>query len=779
MIPDALTFGTLLIVVAAFASGLSAALLLYGYLTRSDEFQRLTLVASGVSTAALVAAHSYLTYLFVVGDYTYAYVWENSAEYLSLLYRVTGVYANHEGSILFWATLTAVVATWTVYSSHFEGRGSRLVQSISLAIVATFAAMLTTQSPFTPIDVAYPDTPAGFVPPDGDGLNPLLIDPWMAIHPPITFAAYALLIVPFALGIVHFVSRFRGEASVFDEWLPSMLQWLRISWLLLTASIVFGGIWAYGVLGWGGFWSWDPVETAVLIPWLGLTAALHAANRYETSGEYSIFAPAAAALIFPLVIFATTVVRSGVFRSVHSFAAGGIGTGILFLLAVTGTLAIVLPFAYWFLEAGDPDRPADEPWLSRRTVYHGAVLSFAVLAFISIWGLSFPVLRNAATGVEVSVGQDHYNLWSYPVVVFMLLAGGLYALLDMRRRRLAIGATAAVAVVTIAAAFVTPSANWFLSDPSAHDPAVYRIVGNASVLSIVPPAVFFAVTWTVRYVDRVRGVPSRAFKLRETGIVLIHVGGAVLIVAVSFVYLFSTSASVAVVGVADATDNPEPIVEEVPDSEYTVEVTNYDSVEEPTIQDAARSPAEMLAVSEEVSLVRGEITEIDTIENTDVARLDDSDVWLASSDASTSFEEGTEVIARGNVFDGESLATDADAYVYTDADNKGTVSDPPEDVHEPRMVSHEVDITVYEGDEKVAEGSIAEQEYLRSEMNTNDALIERGITGDTYVVGQVSEGGASITIDTYPLANQIWTGVGLMLVGITALIVGDSRFRKR
>ncbi|EMA30045.1 cytochrome c biogenesis protein CcsA [Halobiforma nitratireducens] len=774
MIPNTLTPGTLLIAIAAFASSLAAILLLYGYVYRTDDLRPVTLVAAGTSTLSLVVAHTYLTYQFVVGDYTNAYVWQNSADYLSLLYRLTGPYANHEGSILLWATLTAVVATWTVYSSRFRGRGANLAQSISLGIVAVFATMLVAQSPFTPIEVAFPDTPAGFVPPDGDGLNPLLVDPWMAIHPPITFAAYALLIVPFALGITHFVSLFRGEGSVFDEWLGSMRQWLRVSWLLLTAAIVFGGIWAYGVLGWGGFWSWDPVETAVLIPWLALTASLHSINRYAKTGEYPIFAPASAAIIFPLVIFATTVVRSGVFRSVHSFAAGGIGTGILFLLGVTGTAAILLPFGYWFLEAEERSRAADEPWLSRRTVYHGAVLAFAVLAFISVWGLSFPVLRNAATGVEVSVGQDHYNLWSYPVVVLGLLAGGLYALLDLRRRKLAIGATAAVAVATLVAAFVAPSANWYLSDPAAHDPLVYRIVGSASVLSIVPPTAFFAGSWIWRYVDRIRGVPSRAFKIRETGIVLIHVGGAVLIVAISFVYLFATSASVAVVGIDDAGNNPEPIVEETPDGEYEVHVTNYETAEVPTIEEAARSPEEVLTVDEDASLVRGEITAIDSVEGTTIARLEDSSVWLAGADESL-FEEGTEVIARGTVFEGETAAADAEAFVYTDADNMGSVSEPPRDVHTPRMTSHELDVAVYEAGERVAEGTIAEQEYLRSEMNTNDAVIERGITGDTYVVGSIDERGASITIDTYPLANQIWLGVALMLVGMTALTLADSR----
>ena len=771
-----LTPGTGLIATAAFASSLAAVLLLYSYLSETDEFERFILAAAGASTAFLVVAQSYLTYQFVVGDYTNAYVWQNTADYLPLLYRLTGAYASHEGSILLWATLTAVVATWTVFSDRFSGRGTRLVQSISLGIVAVFATMLVTQSPFTPIEAAFPDTPEGFVPPDGDGLNPLLVDPWMAIHPPITFSAYALLIVPFALGVTHFVSLFRGEDSVFEEWLVSMTQWLRLSWLLLTAAIVFGGIWAYGVLGWGGFWSWDPVETAVLIPWLALTASLHAVNRYGKTGEYPIFAPASTALVFPLVVFATTVVRSGVFRSVHSFAAGGIGTGILFLLTVTGTVAIVLPLAYWLLESSEPDRPAGESWVSHRTVYHVAVLAFAVLAFVSVWGLSFPVIRNAATGVEVSVSQDHYNLWSYPVVVVGLLAGGLYASLDTRRRRLALGATAVVALATVVSAFIAPSPNWYLSDPGPLDPLVYRVVGNLSVLSIVPPAAFFATAWTARYVSRVRGVPSRSFQLRETGIVLIHVGGAVLIVAISFVYLFATSASVAVIGVDEVGNDPEPIVQDVPDSDYTVEITDYNAIEQPTIEEAARSPNEVLRVDEEVSLVRGEITQTGEIEGTAVAQLDGSDVWLASADETASFELGAEIIARGTVV---GAGDGGDMYIYTDGRNMGPVSDPPREVHTPRVVSHELDVTVYNADEQVASGTIAEQEYLRSEMNTNDAVIQRGLTGDTYVVGSIQGTGASITIDTYPLANHIWFGVLLMLLGMTALTVGDRRFRDR
>jgi cytochrome c-type biogenesis protein CcmF len=777
MLPQTLTPGTTLIVVAAFTSGLAAILLGYSYLFRTDDLRRPIVGAAAVTAGSLVTALVYLTYQFVVGDYTNAYVWQNSAEYLPLLYKITGVYANHAGSILLWATITSVVATWTVFSSYFDGRGSRLVQSLSLGIVAVFATMLSLESPFTPLSVAYPDISAGFVPPDGNGLNPLLVDPWMAIHPPITFSAYSLLVVPFALGVTHFVASLRGEESPFDDWLPSVISWARISWLLLTMAILFGAIWAYGVLGWGGFWSWDPVETAVLVPWLGLTASLHALNRYDTTGDYPLFAPTSLAGIFPLIVFATTVVRSGVFRSVHSFAAGGIGAGVLGLLGVTGTAAVVLPFSVWFRRAGGETETTSTDWLSRRTIYHWVVLAFVFLTFVAAWGLLFPVLRNAATGVEVSVGKDHYNLWSYPIIVVTLLAGGLYAVLDTGRRTLAAGATAAVAAVTVAAAFYAPTGSWHLSDPVATDPLIYQVIGELSVLSIVPPAAFFAAAWTGRYVSRVRGVPSRAFKIRETGVVLIHVGAAVLIVAISFVYLFATASTVGVVGIADATED-EPVVGTSTDGEYTVEVSGCAAGASPTLEEETGTPAELQRVDVEATFVRGTITELGAVENVSVARLDDSGVWLASPDGDADFEVGTEVIARGTVFESAGGNSAGDLYVYTDGQNIGPLSDPPREAYTPRVQSHELDVTIYNGDSVVAEGVLAEQSYADSQMNTNDALITRGLTGDTYAVGTINEVGASITINRYPLANQIWIGVLTGLVGMVLLLVGDRRLRQ-
>lgn len=792
--------GTLLIALGAFSSIVATTLLAAGYLESKDIYPRVTLGSTVLAVGSLVLAHLLLTYQFIVGDYTNAYVWENSAEYLSIFYRITAVYASHEGSILFWATLTAIVAAWTVISPGFTARGSRLVQAIALAIVAAFATMLVTQSPFTPVHIAYPEVfDPGVVPTDGDGLNPLLIDPWMAIHPPITFAAYALIVVPFALGITHFVSAFRGDSDLFDRWYDSAMLWMRGSWLMLTAAIAMGGIWAYEVLGWGGFWTWDPVETASLIPWLFLTASLHAMNQYDRSGEYPIFAPASLSVLFPLVIYATAVVRSDVFRSVHSFSAGGIGVGIMVMLFVTGILAIGLPFAYWFREAED-DADSDlslsiEEFLSRRTIFHSVILIFGMLAFVSFWGLSFPVLRAGATGVEVSVGATYYNLWSYPLVVIGLLAGGLFACYSMGKeiwgRRLTLG----VAIITALAVLYTPSASWMIAEPAPHDPAFYQYMGSVSVLSIVPPALFFAGSWTVRWYRRIQRTSRRSVIFRETGILSVHVGAAIMIVAVSFVYLFATSGSVMVMGIDDIdSDEDDVVIRDVPETEYTLAVTDYGVTETPSIQEAADTPAEVLGTDPggqdqddmesamTAVLLRGEITDIDTTEGFTVAEIDDSGLWVGYQADEIDYEIGSEILVRGSNMG--QISEDIELLLFTNAENAGTIDAPPEGVYTPRVESHQIGVQLYDQDETlVASGTIAEQEYTRSEMNTNDVVLDRGVTHDTMITGTMAEvedvdglaapAAVSVTVYTYPLANQIWVGIILMLLGMGAVLAVD------
>lgn len=768
------TFGTGLLGVATFASVLATVLLLYEYATNETLYSGLTRVAAGSSTLALGGALVYLTVQFVTTDYSNAYVWQNTANYLPLVYKFTGVYSSNEGSILLWAFLSSTVITTTVFLQRFDVRGAPLVQSLSMGVVALFSGMLVSSSPFTPLRESLPDVAANGIPQDGTGLNPLLVDPFMAIHPPVTFSAYALLVVPFALGVTHFVARLRGHESPFVEWTEATTRWLRLSWILLTAAITLGGIWAYRVLGWGGFWSWDPVETAVLIPWLGLTTVVHTMNRYRRTGDYRYLAPAATSLLLPLTVYATTVVRSGVFRSVHSFASGGIGFGVLTLLGTTGVLAIAPATGHWFLEttgATEGDEATAASLLEQTTLFHTAVLGFIALAFVSIWGLSFPVLRNVATGVEVSVEARYYNLWSFPFVVGLLFTGGAYAQTSVSSKRTVAATLGAVAAVTAIVAVVPSS--WQLASTEPFRPLYYRLIGGLSAPAIVPPAAYFAVAWSARYVRRVRRLRSRRVRLKETGVLLIHVGASVLIVAVTLVYVLSMTSSVGIAGATALNDSQTSEMYAVDDTDYEVQVTEYRVENTPSATEAALTPSEVLEVDQSADgvLIRGEITAVERYENATIAQIDGSSVWLAMDTASQSLESGQEVVARGRFFDPRT--GNIDRLVYTNEPNMGLVSDPPQNVHRPRVVDNVFHVKLYRDGELVAEGDVAEQNYRDSEMRTNDAMIERDLSGDTYVVGTMTNDGLSVRVSRFPLANQIWFGVALMIAGMTLVFTFD------
>jgi cytochrome c-type biogenesis protein CcmF len=416
--------GTLLLGVALL-SGIGATVALVAdYVRGTERFVRYAGLGIATTSLALVFSLAYLTYQFVTTDYTNAYVWQNTADYLPILYRVTGVYAANEGSILLWAAIASVISLWVASTRGFEGRSAKLVHAFVIGFVTYLSGMLFWESPFASVWSVAENIPAGVTPQTGRGLNALLVDPLMAIHPPVMFVSYALLTMPFAIGVTHFVSAMRGNGGIYDEWQGSITQWLRVSWLCLTTAVALGAFWSYTVLGWGGLWAWDPVETAIFIPWLFLTGTLHAVTNYRSGRRYTVLAPAMTATSLALAVYTTSVVRSNVFRSVHSFASGGIGASMLLLMGLTVGLGVGLPFVHW-LRVQDEGNESSTPSFSRSTLLHAAVLMFGLLTFISLWGLTFPLLRNATTGVDVAVEPRYYNLWSFPVVIATLLLLGL------------------------------------------------------------------------------------------------------------------------------------------------------------------------------------------------------------------------------------------------------------------------------------------------------------------------------------------------------------------
>ncbi len=281
----------------------------------SRRFEMISLIACTLATILL------LYYLLDVRAY-YLYVFRFSSETFTTLYKISAFWAGQEGSLFIWAWFTLICMALV----HTGNRIGEIVRITGLFAAAFFLLLLAIRSPFALIYGISPQghllstntdifaSPYPIASAYAQGMNPLLRNPWMVIHPPIVFFGYAASVIPFGAAAGYLLTGDR-------RWTELAEPWSRITWLFLTLGIGIGGFWAYEVLGWGAwYWSWDPVETSSLIPWVAMTAYLHTQFRMKRNHEYRLLAPALAMLTFILVIFATFVTRSGLWASQHGFA---------------------------------------------------------------------------------------------------------------------------------------------------------------------------------------------------------------------------------------------------------------------------------------------------------------------------------------------------------------------------------------------------------------------------------------------------------------------------
>ncbi len=284
---------------------------------------------------------------------SYYYVYSHSSTDLAWYYRVSALWAGQEGSLLLWAWAILAILMLVRYTGQTKELADtklmNITRMISIGIASVFLLILVLKSPFATYTVAGTGIGINYWDPFatpfevlyGQGMNPLLRNPWMAIHPPVLFLGYAAFTIPFAAAVANLLIKDR-------RWTDIARDWMRIAWLFLTLGIGLGGFWAYEVLGWGAwYWSWDPVETSSLIPWITATAFLHARTR-TSQGEYSFLSPLLAMASFILVVFATFVTRSGMWASVHSwqdFSIEGMVIAI-FLAFLIGSSVFLLAKRY-------------------------------------------------------------------------------------------------------------------------------------------------------------------------------------------------------------------------------------------------------------------------------------------------------------------------------------------------------------------------------------------------------------------------------------------------
>lgn len=367
--------------------------------------------------AALIAAASLVLIAALVGrEFRLEFVATVTSRDLPLLYTMAAFWGGHAGSLLLWALILGIYSVLALRSLRSYPHLIAPVAVVLLLVAGFFTAMLAfTSNPFTALQVP---------PPDGRGLNPLLRNPWMAVHPPTLYFGFVGLTVPYALAMGALVT---GRLD--QTWVTLARRWVLAAWMFLTLGLLFGAKWSYVVLGWGGYWAWDPVENAALMPWLASTAFLHSIQVQERRGLLATWTLALIIISFGLSIFGTFLTRSGVLSSVHAFANSAIGVYFLIFLSLVILGSFGLLFWRWNLMGGG----RLEGLFNRETAFLLNNLVLVSMAFVVFTGTIFPVLAEAVTGDRINVGPPYFNQVMAPLVILLLLLMGIGPLLAWRR----------------------------------------------------------------------------------------------------------------------------------------------------------------------------------------------------------------------------------------------------------------------------------------------------------------------------------------------------------
>jgi cytochrome c-type biogenesis protein CcmF len=398
--------------VYAFIAGILALVYKNG---RLGETARRAGVAIFLTVTAASAA---LVYVAFANDFSVAYILHHSNRALPAQYKFAALWSGQEGSLLFWCWLLATY-----------GFVLRLRHKVDTQLVAYASVIISAVQVFFLILVNFVAKPftleLGRIPADGNGLNPLLQYPEMVIHPPLLYLGYVGMTVPFAFALAALIMKYPGE-----KWIHITRRWTMVGWMFLTCGIFLGQFWAYKVLGWGGWWAWDPVENASLLPWLTGTAFLHSVMMQEKRGMMKVWNMWLIFSTFLLSIFGTFLTRSGVVSSVHAFAESDIGPYfVVFMGIIFGTCL----FYYLRNKSHLESENKLESLVSRESSFLFNNVLLLVAAFAVLWGTLFPVLSEWVTGHKVTVGPPFFNKVNIPIALCLLLLTALGPLLAWRK----------------------------------------------------------------------------------------------------------------------------------------------------------------------------------------------------------------------------------------------------------------------------------------------------------------------------------------------------------
>jgi cytochrome c-type biogenesis protein CcmF len=413
------SLGSALLALAFLAALAAAALALAG---RNGDRRRIDLSRRTVYAfcALVTVCVAIVEIAFAGNDFSFNIVQQHSSLETPTFYKLAAMWSSQEGSLLLWAWVLSIVSSAALYATRNK---LREIVPWATAVMMGVAAFFTGLMLFAP-DV-NPFASLSPVPTDGIGLNPLLQHPSMMIHPPMLYSGYVSLTVPFAFAIGALITR-RLDA----EWIRSTRRFALIAWAFLGFGLLLGARWSYTELGWGGYWAWDPVENAALMPWLVITAFLHSIMVQEKRGMLKVWNAALIVGSFSLALLGTFLVRSGVLQSIHAFGDNTVGPYILGLIAVVliGSTALIVSR----LDDLRSEKRIDS-LVSREAVFIVNNLLLVALTAVIFWGTFFPLISELFTGSKASLAAPWFDRYTTPLAILLVLFTGIGPLLAWRR----------------------------------------------------------------------------------------------------------------------------------------------------------------------------------------------------------------------------------------------------------------------------------------------------------------------------------------------------------
>lgn len=474
---------------------------------------RLAVLAAQCQFVLVLIAFLSLTHAFVTSDFSVKNVFDNSHSAKPLVYKISGVWGNHEGSMLLWVLILALFgAGVATFGTNLPDRLRTIVLAVQGAIgLQFFLFIATTSNPFARID------PAPF---EGRGLNPILQDPALAIHPPFLYTGYVGFSIAFAFAVAALI-----DGKIDAVWARWVRPWTLAAWMFLTVGIAMGSWWAYYELGWGGWWFWDPVENASFMPWLAGTALLHSALVMEKRDALKVWTILLAIFTFSLSLLGTFLVRSGVLTSVHAFAVDSArGVFILAIMAlVTGGALSLFAWRAPLLRSGGAFAP-----ISRESalILNNLLLTVACAAVLT--GTLYPLVLESITGDKISVGPPYFNMTFGPLMIPLLLAVPFGPMLAWKRgdiaaagQRLYVAAGLAF-LAAIGALAMTVRAPWLA--PLGIGLGVWLIAGALSETAFRTK--LFKAPWSEVW-RRAKGLPRSAY-----GTACAHLGVGLMVIGI-------------------------------------------------------------------------------------------------------------------------------------------------------------------------------------------------------------------------------------------------------